>query len=433
MMRRIAALAAITAISGAAPGTAEARRPSGPHAAAFIAGPWPDVRTDAALAQQEARLAIDRSKRLHLGDLTAVLDPTGDPEVRAAERDADAAFRKGFVALSNESFEPALQSFAHSARRRMDAAARMKDLDKLVRVMQYAGAAAVRSGDYRQGVRWFHRASVLAPEAALDARGVSSATRDLYERVRRRATGLPPADMRVLSEPNGASVYLDGRFVGVTPAVVAVPLPGTHVLQVDRDGYMREGRDVEVLPGPTEEVRVTLRPTKKGAKFQQLLSAAMPLLYNDDSAKPALQRLAKTLGVESVVLGRLEPRGEDNVLLIACEYDDEGEPVGEASNKVFAYRDPGFREGTAAFFDSLLAGDGTLDPQARLLPPAPPLGESALASLTATDDGPPIYATWWFWTGVGVLGAAGGAGVAAAATPSQEATRKPRGELIFQF
>lgn len=415
------------------PSAAEARPRHGPQGAAFIAGPWPDVRTDAALAQQEARLAIARSKRLGLRDLGPVLDPKGDPETLAAEQEADTLFRKGFIAFSNESWEAALTSFALSARRRMDAAARLPDPAKLVQVMQYAGAAAVRSGDYRKGIRWFHRASILDPEAPLDARGVSGATRDLYDRVRKRATGLPPSDLRVLSTPDGASVYIDGRFMGVTPAVVPVSLPGTHLLRVEKDGYIREGRDVEVLPGPTEEVTLTLRPTKKKDRFEELLAGALPLLNGDDDAKPALGKLAKTLGVESIILGRLEPRGEENVLLIACEYDAEGEPVGEAANRVFAYRDAGFRRGAAEFFDTLLAGDGALDPAARKLPAAPPQGESAVASLVEIDEGPPIYATWWFWTGVGVVTAGGATAGVIAALPEEAPKRPRKGELIFQF
>ncbi len=416
-----------------APADAEARRRHGPQGAAFITGPWPDVRTGAALAQQEARLAIERSKRLGLRDLGSVLDPAGDPDALAAEREAETEFRKGFIAFSNESWGAALKSFSKSARRRMDAASRQADPGKLVQVMQYAGAAAVRSGDYRKGIRWFHRASVLNPAAELDARGVSGATRDLYERVRRRATGLPPSDLRVLSAPDGASVYIDGKFVGVTPAVVPVPLPGTHLLRIDLDGYIRAGQDVEVLPGPTEEIDITLRPAEKQARFEELLAAAMPLLDSDDDAKPALGRLAKTLGVESIILGRLEPRGEENVLLIACEYDTDGEPVGEAANKVFGYRDAGFRRGSATFFDTLLAGDGTLDRAARGLPAAPPLGESAVASLVEIDDGPPIYGTWWFWTGVGLVTAGGATAGVVAALPEEAPKRQAKGELIFQF
>jgi hypothetical protein len=237
----------------------------------------------------------------------------------------------------------------------------------------------------------------------------------------------------VLSEPDGASVYIDGKFVGVTPAVVPVSLPGTHLLRIEKDGYIREGRDVEVLPGPTEEVVLTLRPTKKKDTFESLLAAALPLLDLDDDAKPALGRLAKTLGVSSIVLGRLEPRGEEDVLLIACEYDVDGEPVGEAANKVFSYRDAGFRRGAAKFFDTLLNGDGTLDPAARGLPARPPLGESAVASLTEIDDGPPIYATWWFWTGVGAVTAGGATAGVIAALPEEAPKRQPKGELIFQF
>lgn len=430
-----AALAAfVLAALVATPDPAHARMGRGPYAVAFVDGPWPDVRTDAALAQQLAREAIKRSRRLAPRDLAGVLDPKGDPEAVAALREANELFRKGFVAFSNEEWEEAHAAFTQSVRRRMDGAALMESPDALVQAMQYAGAAAVRQGEYRQGVRWFHRASVLAPEAELNARGAGEAMADLYERVRRRATGLPPSEIRVLSEPDGASVHLDGTFVGVTPAVIPAPLPGTHMLRVEKDGYLNVGRDIEILPGPTEEIPVELRPTRRLEEFQATLAAAMPLLDKDNAAKPALAKLAKMLGVDSVILGRVEPRGEAEVALFACEFGAKGKVVGRRASRSFGYRSAAFRKEVEEFFDELLLGQGKIDPRVAMLPPPPPIGESAApAPLDLEDEGPPIYASWWFWTGVGVLAAGGGAAATAAALPGASPKPEARGELIFQF
>ncbi len=76
--------------------------------------------------------------------------------------------------------------------------------------------------------------------------------------MRRRATHAP--GRVAISTPGGwATVYLDGRRVGETPGVIALP-PGRHVLSVrpnDQAPYRRV--PVRVTPGRTSRVRVDLR------------------------------------------------------------------------------------------------------------------------------------------------------------------------------
>ena len=57
------------------------------------------------------------------------------------------------------------------------------------------------------------------------------------------------------SEPNGADIYIDGKFVGQTPATISVQ-PGTHVVLVKATGRKNWQRDLEVL----KDSQVALRP-----------------------------------------------------------------------------------------------------------------------------------------------------------------------------
>lgn len=58
----------------------------------------------------------------------------------------------------------------------------------------------------------------------------------------------------VESRPSGATVILDGRVVGATPAVVADVAAGTHQVRIERDGYRPWVADVEVEG--SDQVRV---------------------------------------------------------------------------------------------------------------------------------------------------------------------------------
>ena len=87
-----------------------------------------------------------------------------------------------------------------------------------------------------------------APELAARAR------EDALERDERRRV---PATLEVRSEPEGATVRLDGRPVGVTPLVVRVPA-GAHGLVIERRGFASQARDVRPEGGQSLDLRFAL-------------------------------------------------------------------------------------------------------------------------------------------------------------------------------
>lgn len=70
-------------------------------------------------------------------------------------------------------------------------------------------------------------------------------------------SGQPPARVRVLSEPDGADVFLDGSFVTSTPATLELPA-GTYQMSVRLPGHADWQREVQVLAGSELTVRARL-------------------------------------------------------------------------------------------------------------------------------------------------------------------------------
>jgi hypothetical protein len=64
-----------------------------------------------------------------------------------------------------------------------------------------------------------------------------------------------PGPLRVESRPEGASVYLDGRLVGVTPLSLPAVAAGEHTIRLQLDGYQSWASSVQVVS--TEANRVT--------------------------------------------------------------------------------------------------------------------------------------------------------------------------------
>ena len=61
------------------------------------------------------------------------------------------------------------------------------------------------------------------------------------------------------SQPAGADIMLDGKYVGNTPSALGLP-PGTHQVQISLAGFMSWKRQLEISPG--SEISVTANLTK---------------------------------------------------------------------------------------------------------------------------------------------------------------------------
>ena len=59
------------------------------------------------------------------------------------------------------------------------------------------------------------------------------------------------------SDPNGADIYIDGKFVGQTPATISVQ-PGSHVVVVKATGRKNWQRNLEVLRDSQVALRLCL-------------------------------------------------------------------------------------------------------------------------------------------------------------------------------
>ncbi len=55
--------------------------------------------------------------------------------------------------------------------------------------------------------------------------------------VAKSTTPTPTASVRFTSFPSGAAIYLDGKYVGTTPATISGITMGTHAVEMKKDGY----------------------------------------------------------------------------------------------------------------------------------------------------------------------------------------------------
>jgi hypothetical protein len=93
------------------------------------------------------------------------------------------------------------------------------------------------------------------PVSARDLSGVSYADIEIL-----LETEVTTGSINITTEPSGAQVSLDGRFMGFSPLTVPDLSPRTYDVSVALDGYMPQNGPVEVVAGQTALFSKTLQP-----------------------------------------------------------------------------------------------------------------------------------------------------------------------------
>ncbi len=151
-------------------------------------------------------------------------------------------------------------------------------------------------------------ACTSTPQPVLSGTSTSSAG-DTTPHADRQAERTP--SLRVLSDPDGATVYLDGRRQGTTPLTVEEARPGHYLLRVEKSGYYESRQWIEISNTSTLVIRIEL----------QLITG-----FLDVTLEPSDATL--TVGDERIRDGFIElPVGTHRVQARAFGYEAQTETV----------------------------------------------------------------------------------------------------------
>ncbi|MBM4395125.1 MAG: PEGA domain-containing protein [Deltaproteobacteria bacterium] len=125
------------------------------------------------------------------------------------------------------------------------------DLSREPVLLYNAARALDKKGDLRDARAMYERYLAAESDAAGIARGREK-LRDLLERM--------PGSLRIETDPPGATLVLDGRPAGTSPATVPDLRPGPHEVVARLAGYEPTVARVEVQPDAESRATVALEP-----------------------------------------------------------------------------------------------------------------------------------------------------------------------------
>lgn len=133
----------------------------------------------------------------------------------------------------------------------------------LAQVYDLQGRAYFNIGLQEKTAQVFRRLIQMKPQYTLHKDQVSPKIVAFFNSVKKELVGY----LAVSSKPPGARVALDGTFLSITDFFPIEVLAGDYSVEISREGYQTESRNVSIAPRITETVEVALTRTAASGFF----------------------------------------------------------------------------------------------------------------------------------------------------------------------
>jgi len=282
-----------------------------------------------------------QDNRYALVDVESTL---GSPQASSAQdafHMAQDQVDKGRKAFESFELDGAIQNLAEALTKYEQNAGYVTAMQPVAEILMMLGATHILRGEEHVGSRRLTQALTILPEIDPDPRVFNPAMRQTFEQAQRDISRRRKGSVALSSNPSYADVYVDGHFMGVTPAAIEGLLEGRHYVRVTKTGYRAWGKLVDV-PGQVEVSELaTLRPTAKYDSFDTQADAALKatakaIADEEDSMPRAARDLAAMFSADKIVLADVTLEGE-RVRVVLTQYDTRKERRVKSASQVFSY------------------------------------------------------------------------------------------------
>lgn len=379
-----------------------------------------DLSRDEAPARElafEVTRALRQHPQVKFRELDETLNLGGEEAQVTSLKSAEALVKSGLSKLRSGKREAAVEDLDNAVDNYLGALALIQtDLQPLAQALGWLGAAQLQAGQAKAADASFARAVQVHPKLNLDLSDVSAKAQANYERVKAEVLAKAKVDFEVRTDPPLARVYVNGRYMGLSP-VYASGLAGEQLVVMAKHGMARKGRLVTV-EGSHPGIDEKLEPARRAAAWSALLGRLAELF--DGAVEPSdLAEGEGLAGVPYAVAIRAQgTRAKMRVEVALCNL--AGRQVIQRISRDLKWE--GRNKEARESVDQLVA-DLLKPPEVNAGGPAP--GAS----------GQPVYKKWWFWTIVGAVAVGSGVALwlASDSEPAPSAYAPGTGGILIQF
>lgn len=210
------------------------------------------------------------------------------------------------------------------------------------------------------------------------------------ERARREVSRAARGAIEITSAPAGAQVYVDGRYVGVTPTSTEGLPVGEHWVTLKKEGFRKAVESINVSAQVMGRVESALERSKKYLLVEQALKTIGPQIGKPE-LDPRANDLKEILFIDQAVFINVLPGQGKSLIVRLSLYDLRNHRLLKNLEKTVPTS--GLMDATASLGTDLYS-NVSYDAE----PVAPALPAVALQVRRR-----PFYKTWWFWTVTGAV------------------------------
>lgn len=268
----------------------------------------PTGQKAAAVADAILHAKVRKARTLRLIEPGRVL--SGDPRTREEEtlERSRAAFADGRRAYDALNLDEAIARLGQAVNLYQQTGPLLGDAEELLNALVYLGSALTLRGSADEGESTFVELLTIDPAHQLD--GFPPAVMKTFENAAARIERAPTGSVEIYSTPPYGTVYLDGRFVGVTPVTLSDLVAGTHYLRIEKVGYTVHGAPLEISANQRITSQTRLRSMKKGVELRDV-SARCTEEVLQEGMGGNLRTLSRMLVADTLIFISVTQSGND--------------------------------------------------------------------------------------------------------------------------
>jgi hypothetical protein len=361
------------------------------------------------------------------------------------QEEAQALFDQAQNDYNEFEFEAAVEKLELALSKLEGGAAYLMDAKLATNILYYLGVIHMFNMEEAKSNEAFMRAYVMAPDQEPDPDIFNPEMIEMFTDTTKQLYTIGTGTLSVSSDPGAAHVYLDGRYMGITPLNIDNIVAGKHFVKVVHSGFQYWGSVAEIKSGGTKKVDAKLFPAYNASKVFTLAEGLPGLLGKSvDVAAPSLKAMADQLGVNQLLVIWVTSADSVSISATWMIYDKvKGTMIAQRQGDSLPLQDGALSMmGDELTRNTLAAG---------LLAATTGTGEVTIIGppVTGNGDGPgpgpgdgkkSVAKKWWFWValvgGAAVIGGATTAGVCLgtdACKGSGPGGPGGSGDIVFEF
>jgi hypothetical protein len=250
--------------------------------------------------------------------------------------DATKYFQRGLKLLQQDRKSNAFEEFERSLHFYRNAYPYAQDERLYTDIVFYVSEASQGLKGTTKRESDFHRCEAVGLTIELTgAVGAIDQVNEFYPECEWEIEDPENRELEVGTNPQGARVYVDGQFRGVTPLKLTNLRAGEHVFTFVREGYRRVSRILRIGEKFAEtrelEMGLHLKPGVYQAVYKDLIPVVQGAAADEEAV---LTKAADTLQVTGLLLVLVTPGTDDQVTVYTLNWPEKGKPTVRNEFKV---------------------------------------------------------------------------------------------------